>query len=160
MLFVWEVLWNFSWNCLETCFVYLIIFIKKVVCLIDYFPQKTLTTHNRPDGRAWLCGDRSTRPESWHFAAAAGNDTHHHHFTSSRRTCDHSLSSRYKLTPHHALVISPKRVKVCSQHVNWTGLQHGSVHSTRTDWAPTVLLSLQPIKLWRPTRHVTSELIV
>jgi len=51
-------------------------------------------------------------------------------------------------------------VKLCSQHTNWTKLQfanysyeyrlsNGRVHSGRTDWAPTVLVSLQPIKSWR-----------
>jgi len=48
-------------------------------------------------------------------------------------------------------------VKVCSQHIKWTEQNsrsehvhsNGSVHSARTDWAPTVLVSLQPIKSWR-----------
>ena len=46
---------------------------------------------------------------------------------------------------------------VCPQHIYWTELNsscehvcsNGSVHSARTDWAPTVLVSLQPIKSWR-----------
>jgi len=47
---------------------------------------------------------------------------------------------------------------VCSQHMNWTkwNCEHvyssGSVHSARTGWAPTDLVSLQPAK-----SHVTSE---
>jgi len=47
-------------------------------------------------------------------------------------------------------------IKVCLQRLNWTEtnswtrvFQCGSVHSARTDWAPTDLVSLQPIKSWR-----------
>ena len=45
-------------------------------------------------------------------------------------------------------------VKICSQRINRTELQFcipkaASVHSTRSDWAPTVLVSPQPIKSWR-----------
>ena len=54
------------------------------------------------------------------------------------------------------------RVQVCSQHINWTGLDwtglnsssdqvcsNGSVHNARTNSAPTVRVPLQAIKLPR-----------
>jgi len=59
---------------------------------------------------------------------------------------------RHYLRTLNALVAS---IKVCLQHVNWTDSiceyvhSNGSVHSARTDWAPTVLVSLQPVKSWR-----------
>jgi len=44
---------------------------------------------------------------------------------------------------------------ICSEHANWIKLQlgtifysNGSIHSAWTDWAPTALVSLQPIKSW------------
>jgi len=64
---------------------------------------------------------------------------------------------------HQAFVPLPRISYLRFVHSTWTDLnwssrtavldtcfsEAGSVHSARADWAPTVLVSLQPIKSWR-----------